>query len=85
MTAETAPTTPSPRQNHVLGVLPADTYKRLFPYLEPVSLARGEVLYEFGRRLSHVYFPTDAIVSLMYVTESGASSEISLVGNDGLV
>jgi CRP-like cAMP-binding protein len=77
--------TPSPRQNHLLAALNADVQERLFPHLERVSLPLGEVLYESGDALRHVYFPTDSIVSLLYVMESGASAEISVVGNEGLI
>lgn len=79
------PDTPSPRQNHLLAALPAEVRERLFPYLEPMPLPLGKVLYESGDTLRHVYFPTDAIVSLLYVMESGASAEISVVGNEGLI
>jgi len=75
----------NPRQNHLLAVLPASEGERLFPYLEPVPLPLGEALYESGGRLSHVYFPTTAIVSLLYVMENGASAEIAVVGNEGIV
>lgn len=76
---------PVPLQNHLLAALPEDTQSRLFPILEPVTLPLGKVLYESGDTLRHVYFPTDSIVSLLYVMESGASAEISVVGNEGLV
>ena len=76
---------PSPLENHLLGALPLDVQDRLFPRLEPISLALGKVLHESGDTLRHVYFPTDSIVSLLYVMENGASAEISVVGNDGLV
>lgn len=79
------PDTPSPLQNHLLAALPAEVRERLFPYLEPMPLPLGKVLYESGDTLHHVYFPTDAIVSLLYVMESGASAEISVVGNEGLI
>ena len=79
------PDTPSPLQNHLLAALPAEVRERLFPYLEPMPLPLGKVLYESGDTLRHVYFPTDAIVSLLYVMESGASAEISVVGNEGLI
>lgn len=75
----------TPLQNHLLAALPSEVQQRLFPYLEPVPLPLGKVLYESGGALRHVYFPTDAIVSLIYVMESGASAEISVVGNEGLV
>lgn len=79
------PDTPSPLQNHLLAALPAEVRERLFPYLEPMPLPLGKVLYESGDTLRHVYFPTNAIVSLLYVMESGASAEISVVGNEGLI
>lgn len=76
---------PTPQQNHLLAALSAGMQRRLFPHLELVSLPLGKVLYESGDTLRHVYFPTNAIVSLLYVMESGASAEISVVGNDGLI
>ena len=74
-----------PEQNHLLNVLPASDRERLFPKLELVPLPLGDVLYESGSRLSHIYFPTDSIVSLLYVMEDGASAEIAVVGNEGIV
>lgn len=79
------PDAPMPQQNHLLAALPAEVQARLFQHLEPVSLTLGKVLYESGDTLRHVYFPTNAIVSLLYVMESGASAEISVVGNEGLI
>ena len=79
------PATCSPLQNHLLAALKPEVRERLFPHLEPVSLPLGQVLYESGDTLRHVYFPTDSIVSLLYVMESGASAEISVVGNEGLI
>ncbi|MEQ8660388.1 MAG: Crp/Fnr family transcriptional regulator [Gammaproteobacteria bacterium] len=76
---------PDPRQNNILGALPDDDFERLQPTLERVDLSLAAVLYEPGDTMRHVYFPTDAIVSLLYVMESGASAEISVVGNDGVV
>src|SRR5690242_741996 len=75
----------SPEQNHILGSLSAEIRARLFPYLRPVTLPLGTVLYESGSLMPHIYFPTDAIVSLLYVLDSGASAEIAVVGNDGAV
>jgi len=72
-------------QNHVLRALPADVRARLLPYLRLVSLPPGMVLYESGRLMPHIYFPTEGIVSLLYVLDNGASAEIALVGNDGAV
>jgi len=79
------PSAPNPRKNHLLAVLPDSESERLFPQLEPVLLPLGQALYESGDRLSHVYFPTTAIVSLLYVMENGASAEIAVVGNEGVV
>jgi CRP-like cAMP-binding protein len=78
-------TSPGPRQNQLLAALPEAEWQRWLPQLEPVDLPLGQVLYESGSTLSHVYFPTSAIVSLLYVMESGASAEIAVVGNEGLV
>lgn len=74
-----------PRQNYLLQSLPAPDYERLSPFLEGVAMPLGSVLYEPGGVLSHAYFPTTAIVSLLYVMEDGASAEISVIGNEGLV
>jgi len=75
----------SPLQNHLLAALPADEFQRLAAHLEGVSMPLGEVLYEPGGQLRHAYFPTTSIVSLHYVTESGASAETAGVGNEGVV
>jgi CRP-like cAMP-binding protein len=75
----------SPRQNHLLDALPEDEYEQLYAHLELVPLPLEMALYEPGGGLSHVYFPTDAIVSLLYVMENGASAEIAVVGNEGIV
>jgi CRP-like cAMP-binding protein len=74
-----------PCQNHLLAALPADERVRIFPHLERVPLALGEGLYEPDIQMRHVYFPTTAIVSLLYVMEDGASAEIAVVGNEGIV
>lgn len=79
------PDSHSPLQNHLLAALPAEVQQRLFAELELVSLPLGKSIYESGDVLRHVYFPTDSIVSLLYVMESGASAEISVVGNEGLL
>jgi CRP-like cAMP-binding protein len=78
-----APTQPS--QNHLIAALPATEAARWLPLLESVDMPLGSVLYESGGTLSHVYFPTTSIVSLLYVMENGASAEIAVVGNDGIV
>jgi CRP-like cAMP-binding protein len=75
----------NPRENKLLDTLPPDVQGRLFPHLERVALPLGKVLYESGDVMRFVYFPTDSIVSLLYVMESGASGEISVVGNEGVV
>jgi len=75
----------SPKQNHLLQVLPEDVRTRVFLQLELVTLPLGHVLYESGIALQHVYFPADSIVSLLYVMENGASAEIAVVGNEGVV
>jgi CRP-like cAMP-binding protein len=75
----------SPLDNHLLAALPAPDFARLAPHLERVSMPLGEMVYEPGGRLQHVYFPTTAIVSLHYTCENGASAEIAGVGNEGMV
>jgi len=75
----------APQQNQLLAALSPAEHERLTPQLELISLSLGEVLYESGDRLRHVYFPTDSIVSLLYVLEDGASAEIAVVGNDGII
>ena len=76
---------PEPRKNHLLAALPEVERERWLPQLEQVEMPLGQVLYESGDKMSHVYFPTTAIVSLLYVMEDGASAEIAVVGNEGLV
>lgn len=75
----------TPLQNRLLAALPAAEFERLSPHLELVHLQLGEVLYESGDKLRHAYFPTDSIVSLLYVMENGASAEIAVVGNEGML
>jgi CRP-like cAMP-binding protein len=74
-----------PQQNHLLRALPIESYAHLVSHLELVSMTASQVIYEAGGALRHVYFPTDAIISLLYVTEDGASAELAVVGNEGLV
>jgi len=76
---------PGPTENRLLAALPDAERQRWLPQLERVEMPLGQVLYESGDTLSHVYFPTTAIVSLLYVMENGASAEIAVVGNDGIV
>jgi CRP-like cAMP-binding protein len=75
----------SPRQNHLLAALPAAIYERLLPDLEQIPLKLGWALYESGTEQDFVYFPITGIVSLVYVMEDGFSSEIAIVGNEGMV
>ena len=77
--------TPVPTDNHLLGALPAPILQRLLPQLKLVPMELGKVLYESGDTLRFVYFPTDCIVSLLYVLQDGASAEISVVGNEGMI
>jgi CRP-like cAMP-binding protein len=79
------PGTPHPQQNHILDALPQPERDRLFPHLKLVALPLGKALYESGDVLRHIYFPSDAIISLLYVLKDGASAEIAVVGNDGAV
>lgn len=75
----------TPKQNHLLSILPEDVFERLLPNLELISMPLGQVLYESGGQLQYVYFPTSAILSLHYIMESGASAEIAGVGNEGVL
>ncbi len=75
----------SPQQNHLIAALPIEAQNRMVLQLELIELPLGKVLYESGQMSRHVYFPTNAIVSLLYVMENGASTEISVVGNEGIV
>jgi CRP-like cAMP-binding protein len=75
----------SPKDNHLLASLADAEFDRLAPNLELVEMPLGEVLYESGGHLSHVYFPTTSIISLLYVMEDGASAEIAVVGNEGIL
>jgi CRP-like cAMP-binding protein len=75
----------SPNQNHLLAALPTAEFGRLAAHLELVPMPLGEILYEPGEQLQHAYFPTTAIASLHYVTESGASAETAGVGHEGMV
>jgi CRP-like cAMP-binding protein len=79
------PSDHSPLQNHLLAALPTAEFDRLSSHLELVPMPLGEVLYESGGVLTHVYFPTTSIVSLLYVLENGASAEIAVVGNEGIL
>lgn len=71
--------------NYLLSILPSEENKRLYSQLELVEMPLGQVIYESGEKLHYAYFPTTSIVSLLYVMENGASAEIAVVGNDGIV
>ena len=75
----------TPKQNHLLDALPAQDYARLLPDLEPITMQLGWALYESGGHMNYVYFPTTSIVSLLNVMENGASAEIAITGNEGLI
>ena len=79
------PAIADPRTNQLLAALPPAEWQRWQLELEPVEMPLGQVLYESGNTLSHVYFPSTAIVSLLYVMENGASAEIAVVGHEGVV
>ena len=74
-----------PRHNHLLAALPNGEWLRWQSLLEPVELQVGQVLFEPGRAPAHVYFPTTAVVSLVYMTRNGETAEIAVVGNEGVV
>jgi CRP-like cAMP-binding protein len=74
-----------PLLNHLLAALPVDVWRRWRGMLEPTAMSLGQIMYEPGATLTHVYFPTTAIVSLLYVMQNGASAEIAVVGNEGIV
>jgi CRP-like cAMP-binding protein len=75
----------NPKANHLLAALPPDEWKRWLPQLELVDLELGQVLYEPGGTMTHVYFPTTSIVSMLYVMKNGESAEIAVVGFEGLI
>jgi CRP-like cAMP-binding protein len=79
------PQTAAPGQNQILNALPPVAQERLYPHLALVEMPLGKALYESGDVLRHIYFPTDSIVSLLYVLKDGASAEIAVVGNDGAI
>lgn len=74
-----------PRQNRLLAALPESEWRRVLPHLEPMELSDGELLCGSDSRLTHAYFPTTSIISLLYATADGASIEIATIGNEGLV
>lgn len=74
-----------PVENRLLAALPVDQYERLRQHLHPVEFSLGEVVYEFAGELDYIFFPTTAIISLLYTMENGTSAEMGLTGNDGVV
>jgi CRP-like cAMP-binding protein len=72
-------------ENQILAALPRQEYERILPHLEHVTFSLGESIYESGKHMKHIYFPTTSIVSLLYTMENGASAEIGVVGNEGVV
>src|SRR5947207_9358046 len=85
MAKSASPGAHSPRDNRLLAAMPLREYEALLPSLERVSMPLGQAVYESGGHQAHVYFPTTSIVSLLYVLENGATAEIAVTGNDGLV
>ncbi|MFM0493346.1 Crp/Fnr family transcriptional regulator [Paraburkholderia caledonica] len=79
------PDDPRFNENHLLSVLPEEERARLAPHLVAIDMTLGQVVYESGDRQHFVYFPTTSIVSLLYVMEDGASAEIAIVGNEGVI
>src|ERR1700749_1002424 len=77
--------TPDPTKNRLLAALPREAYERIFPHLGHVSFKLGEVVYESGGQMDYIYFPTTAIISLLYMMENGSSAEMGMAGNEGLV
>jgi CRP-like cAMP-binding protein len=72
-------------KNHLLAAISVEEFVRLEPHLESISLPLGEVIYESGDKMTHVYFPTTAIISMLYIMENGATAEIGIAGNNGLI
>ncbi len=85
MLGDAVSNSPSPKNNQLISALPIADYARWAPHLELVDMPLGQVLYESGTVLSHVYFPTNSIISLLYLMKNGASAEIAVVGNEGVV
>jgi len=74
-----------PRQNYLLAALPEDEFERIAPHLEPLAMPRADILYRFGEKLEYAYFPTTATASLLCTMEDGASIEVAVVGNEGIL
>jgi CRP-like cAMP-binding protein len=79
------PPAPDPPRNRLLALLPATDFERLRPHLSPVALTAGEAIYDSGRPADWIYFPTTAVVSFVHTTESGATTQVGLVGNEGVL
>jgi CRP-like cAMP-binding protein len=77
--------TPDPTKNGLLAALPREDYELILPHLEHVSFKLGEVVYEPGREMEHIFFPTTAIISMLYTMENGSSAEMGMAGPEGLV
>ncbi|MDT7687749.1 MAG: hypothetical protein QOE46_508 [Acidobacteriota bacterium] len=77
--------TPAALTNHLLAALPPEEFERILPHLAPVSFSLGEVVYESGGQMEHIYFPTTVIISLLYLMENGSSAEMGVAGNEGVV
>ena len=75
----------APTKNRLIAALPREEYERILPYLGHVSFKLGEVVYESGVQMEHIYFPTTAIISLLYLMENGSSAEMGMAGKEGLV
>src|SRR5215212_4936824 len=80
-----SPQSVSPIENQLLAALPKAELEQMLPHLELVSLILGQVIYESGGQMSHVYFPTSSIISLLYLMENGATAEIGVIGYEGMV
>ena len=76
---------PAPTKNRLLAMLPREEYERILPHLGHVSFALGEVVYESGGRMSYIYFPSTAVISLLYMMENGSSAEMGMAGKEGVV
>src|SRR4029079_9736017 len=77
--------TSDPTKNRLLAALPREEYERMLPHLGHISFKFGEVVYESGGQMEHIYFPTTAIISLLYLMENGSSAEMGMAGREGLV
>lgn len=76
---------PGPSKNRLLAMLPREEYERILPHLGHVSFSLGEVVYESGGRMSYIYFPSTAVISLLYMMENGSSAEMGMAGREGVV